>query len=309
MAIDLASLRRGPQHRPPRIVLHGPHKIGKSTFAAQMPGAIFLPIEEGTDALDVTAFPQAKTEQDALDALGALIAEDLDFQTIVIDSADWLEVLIWRAVAAQYGVGSIEGTGERGDPLGFGKGYKFAADRWRTLIEGLELLRNEKSMMCVLLAHSQVKRFDDPTTSSYDRYVLDLHASAASLLCEWADVIGFLNYRVSVQQTDVGFNRKVTRGKSGGDRVLYLEERPGFIAGSRYDLPDELHIPKEGGWRVLEAEIAKAMGGNRRADPLPISGSSSTTTENHGASTRKRNAIGKMMDEYDKGPISERMGK
>jgi hypothetical protein len=275
MAIDLASLRRGPQHRPPRIILHGPHKIGKSTFASQMPGAVFLPTEEGTDALDVTAFPMMATEQGVLEALGVLINDDHEFQTVVIDSADWLENLIWRAVAEQYGAPSIEGGGDKGDPLSYGKGYKYALDHWRQLIEGLDLLRNEKGMLTVIIAHSKIKRFDDPQSASYDRYMLDLHDSAAALLCEWADIIGFLNYRVSITQSDVGFNRKIVRGKSGGDRVLFLEERPGFIAGSRYDLPDELLMPKDRGWHVLEAEIAKAMTTNTGATAAERGGQAS----------------------------------
>jgi AAA domain len=259
MSISLASLRRGPQHKAPRIVLHGTHGIGKSTLGASAPGAVFIPTEDGTDVLDVTSFPIATSEQDVLDAIGVLIAEEHEFQTVVIDTADWLENLIWRAVASEKGSPTIEGTGERGDPLGYGKGYRFALEHWRQILEGLDLLRNEKSVMPIILAHSQIKRFDDPTTSSYDRYMLDLHTSAAALLCEWADIVGFLNYRVSIKETDVGFNRRVVKGKSGGDRILYLEERPGFIAKSRYDLPDELAIPKVDGWQTLEAEISKAI--------------------------------------------------
>jgi hypothetical protein len=229
--------------------------MGKSTLAASAPSAVFIPTEDGTDALDVTAFPLAQSEADVLEALGELITNDHDFTTVVLDTADWCESLVHKAVATEHGAHSIEGTGEKGDPLGYGKGYKFAVEHWREIIEGLDLLRNEKSMTPIVLAHCKIKRFDDPTTASYDRYMLDLHDSVSNLLAEWCDILGFLSHRISIEQTDVGFNKKVIKGKSGGDRVLYLEERPGFMAKNRYDLPDKIMIPKQHGWNAIATEM------------------------------------------------------
>ena len=57
MAISLKSLRKTGVARPPRIVLYGTHGIGKSTFAAQAPNPVFIPTEEGLDAINATAFP------------------------------------------------------------------------------------------------------------------------------------------------------------------------------------------------------------------------------------------------------------
>jgi hypothetical protein len=241
------------------MIVYGPEKIGKSTFAASAPKPIFIPTEDGTDALDVSAFPLAKSLQDVLDAIGVLITEDHDFETLVIDSADWLETLVHHKIAADHNAPSIQGSGSKGDPLGYGKGYGLAADQWRVILEGCDLLRNEKGMVILFLAHYKIKRFDDPTSDSYDRFMLDLHDSSSSLLREWCDIIGFLNLRISLDRTDAGFNRKIVKGKSGGDRMLYLEDRPGFVAGNRYGLPDEIMVPRENGWSAFAAELAKVM--------------------------------------------------
>lgn len=253
MAISLASLRRGPRHRPPRVVLMAPQGVGKSTWANSAPAPIFVQTEEGLDAIDVHAsFDLARSQQDVLDALGALITEDHEFKTIVLDTADWLETLIHRQIAAQNSVDQIE-------KIPYGKGYKLAVEEWRKVLEGFDLLRNEKEMIVIVLAHVKIKRFEDPTADAYDRYLLDLHESAASLLVEWCDVLGFANHSIATKTTDAGFNKKIVRGIGSGERILCLEERPGFIAKNRYGMPPSIQFPKVGGWAAFEQELAAAM--------------------------------------------------
>ena len=128
------------------------------------------------------------------------------------------------------------------DAIGYGRGYKAAADYWRQLLDGLDHLRNEKNMQVILLAHTQVKRFDDPLADPYDRYQLDLHHGSASLVSEWCDILMFANQQYSTVKSDVGFNQKVTRAVGNGNRVLYTQERPGWQAKSRWSLPDSLPL-------------------------------------------------------------------
>lgn len=253
MAISLASLRRGALRKPPRVVLMGPQGVGKSTFANSAPSPVFIQTEEGLDALDVhAAFDLAKSQQEVLDAIGALIYEDHDFKTVVLDTADWLEHLIHRQIAAQNSVDQIE-------KIPYGKGYKFAVEEWRKVLEGLDLLRNEKEMITIVLAHVKIKRFEDPTADAYDRYLLDLHDTASSLLVEWCDVLAFANHSIATKTTEGGFNKKIVRGIGTGERVMHLEERPGFIAKNRYGMVPTISLPKFGGWSVFEAAMSAAM--------------------------------------------------
>ena len=77
MGFDLNSIKRGVEHKAPRIVLLGVEKIGKSTFASGADNPIVLPIkgEEGVDDLDVAKFPRAETFDDVLQAVSTLITE------------------------------------------------------------------------------------------------------------------------------------------------------------------------------------------------------------------------------------------
>ncbi len=235
MAISLASLKKTGTARPPRIVLYGTHGIGKSTFAAQAPEPVFIQTEEGLDAVSATAFPLCQSFDDILECIGVLAGESHDFQTVVLDSADWAEQLIQKRVAQDNNVKTI-------DAIGYGRGYKAAADYWRQLLDGFDHLRTDKNMQVILLAHSQVRRFDDPLADPYDRYQLDLHHGSTSLVSEWCDIMMFANQQYSTVKSDVGFNQKVTRAVGTGNRVLYTQERPGWQAKSRWPLPDTLPL-------------------------------------------------------------------
>ena len=235
MAISLASLKKTGTARPPRIVLYGTHGIGKSTFAAQAPKPVFIQTEEGLDAVAATAFPLCQSMDDILECIGVLATENHDFETVVLDSADWAEQLIQKRVAQDNNVKTI-------DAIGYGRGYKAAADYWRQVLDGFDHLRTDKNMQVILLAHSQVRRFDDPLADPYDRYQLDLHHGSASLVSEWCDIMMFANQQYSTVKSDVGFNQKVTRAVGTGNRVLYTQERPGWQAKSRWPLPDTLPL-------------------------------------------------------------------
>ena len=248
MAINLKSLRKGSIVRPPRIILYGTHGVGKSSFAAQADKPVFIQTEEGLDALDVTAFPLARSYDEVMEAIGSLYSEDHDFGTVVLDSADWMEQLIFKQVAVNHKINNIE-------DMGYGKGYTFAVDLWRNVMEGFDLLRNEKNMQIIFLAHTQIKRYDDPLVDSYDRYMLDLHKGGAAIISEWCDLLMFANYRVNTVKSDVGFNQKKTRAVGAGERVLHTQERPGWVAKSRWALPESMELNYE----TFATELAKAM--------------------------------------------------
>lgn len=245
MAISLASLQRTRSSRPPRLVVYGSHKIGKSTFAASAPAPVFIQTEDGLDGIETTAFPLAQTFDDVMSAIATLYSEQHEYQTVVLDSLDWAERLIWAHTAKQHAKTDIEA-------FGYGKGYMFAADYWRELLDGLNALRNERGMAVICLAHHAIKRFDAPDIEPYDRYQIKLHERASALVQEWADVIGFANYEVFTAKSDVGFNKDVTRGVTTGRRLLYLTERPAFQAGNRYGMPDSVELS----WQAFLAAYA-----------------------------------------------------
>ncbi|MGC9455774.1 MAG: ATP-binding protein, partial [Phycisphaerae bacterium] len=117
----MEQIRSGPRQSPPRLLIYGTEGIGKSTTAAQADKPIFIPTEDGLDQVDCDSFPLCKKFDEVMSALSALYCQQHDYQSVVVDSLDWLERLIWDEVCREYGVKSIE----KADG-GYAKGYTHA---------------------------------------------------------------------------------------------------------------------------------------------------------------------------------------
>ena len=229
MAFDLSSISRTKRMRAPKIVIAGPGKIGKTTFAAHAPNAIGILTEDGADAVDASAFPLCQSLDDVYSAIGTLLNEKHQFESVFLDSLDWLEPLLHQHVCQANKWASIEAPG-------YGKGYIAAAEEWRNLLSGFEALRQQKGMAVVLIAHDKIKHFESPMHDGYDQYVLKLHDRAAALVQEWADVIGWANYRIVTTQSDAGFGNKETKARTTGERILHVEPHPAHMGGNRFGL-------------------------------------------------------------------------
>lgn len=269
MALSLASLRSSTMLMPPRILIYGPPGLGKTNFAAEFPAPVILDIEGGRPAdvraEDVPGWNETDLNSyDAvMEALQVLYTEDHDFQTVIIDTLDRFEPLLWARVCA-------DNNWDKGiETPGYGKGYVAADPYWRDLLEGLNALRRDRNMTVVMVAHSTVERFDDPQTVSYSRFDIRLHKRALAMVQDEVDAIMFLNQDVTTKVEDGGFNKKRAHAEGGGNRWIYCEGRPAFTAKNRYGLPDRFIYRKGQGF----AAIADALG----LSPAPATDTPTTT--------------------------------
>lgn len=237
----LKHLQRGRASKPPRVLCYGPEGVGKSTFGSQTPKPVFIQTEDGLDEIDCDKFPLATSYDDVIAALTDLRREPHDYETVVIDSLDWLERLVFDKLCAEHNTASIEQVAG-----GFSKGYTLALTNWRETIEHLNALRNQRGMVVLLIAHSKIERFEDPESSPYDRYSPRLHKHAAALVSEWCDAVLFATRKIRTQSEDAGFSRKRTIahavGKAGGERILRCVGGPSCVAKNRYGITEELPL-------------------------------------------------------------------
>jgi hypothetical protein len=223
----LNTITKGRRPRYIWALIYGTDGVGKSTLCSQAPNPIFVGAEKGTEQLDVARFPQVESIGDLFDQLRTLQTEKHEFQTVVLDSLDWVEPLIWKAVCDEGKVENIEQFGG-----GYGKGYVRALDLWRTLIKELAMLN--QNMHVLLIGHAQIKSFQDPELpTAYDRYQLKVNDKAAALVREAADAVLFARFETELVRA-TGTKAKV-RGE--GKRIMYTESRPGFDAKNRFNLP------------------------------------------------------------------------
>jgi len=224
--------------RPPRLCVYGPHGIGKSTFGASCPKPIFVPTEDGLEGMEVDSFELSTTAANFTEKLYYLLESEHKYRTVVIDSLDWLQKLIFDQVCEQSGVTDIAA-------LPYGRGYVMAGNIWSTILDALKRLNEEKRMLIVLLAHAKIEKFEDPERENYDRYNLDLQRAAAGMVSEWVDILGFAQYKIATVKNDKGFGQASVKAKSTGERLLNLTEKPAFTAKNRYGLPDSVALDWE----------------------------------------------------------------
>lgn len=236
--MTLGAVTRGRVAAPLRILCYGVEGVGKSTLGASAPAPIFLGAEDGSALLDVARFPQPRAWGEVLDAVRVLTHEEHAYRTLVLDSLDWIEPLVWAAVCAEMKIKSIE------EP-GFGKGYVAAVEQWRRLIAALDGLRRAKRMHVVLIGHALTKKFANPEGADYERYTLKLNDKAAALWREWVDELLFARFEVYVAKDK---DTKRAKGVSTGARIAQTVHSAAFDAKSRHGLANSIPLS----WEEIE---------------------------------------------------------
>ena len=254
MAISLSSIKKTTAVSAPRVLIVGGAGIGKTTWASQAPNPVFLFTEDGAGLLQVNAFPKLESFEQAMEAIAALYTEDHDYKTVVVDSIDHLEPLIWDKVCRAHNVESIEA-------IGYGKGYVDALNYWRQFLDGINALRDERGMAVILIGHVHVRRFESPEHDSIDRFEPKLHAKASALVQESVDTILFAKQKTVTKTENLGFGNTRTRGITTGERVVCTVETPAYVAKNRYNLPAELPLR----WDAFADAINQQISNNSEA--------------------------------------------
>src|SRR5262245_29325090 len=90
--MSLANVRDAGEKVPDRFFGYGPEGVGKSTFAADWPSPVFLSSEDGIHHLSgVKRFPEPHSWTDLMAVFEELVTGKHSFQTLVIDTIDWIE--------------------------------------------------------------------------------------------------------------------------------------------------------------------------------------------------------------------------
>lgn len=216
--IDIKRITKGKQNKQPRVFIYSADGVGKTRFAAGAPDPFFIDVNRGSFEYDVRRVVP-DTWSETLEWVHAVERGEVKCETLVIDSVSDLEHM-----------GNVEffpGTTIDKWDGGYGKGETYALARWRELLSALERVWNTGKII-VFVGHMTVKKFDDPSGPSYDRYEVALRSKLAGLLRQWVDFVFFANLEVAMQK--VGGD---TKAVSPGTRWIHTQRSPSFDAKSR----------------------------------------------------------------------------
>ena len=227
---------RGPVKSAIRVGIYGTEGVGKTTFASRFPGVVFVDTEGSTKQMDVARFDPPESLDDVLNQLNYVAGAPEGIRTVVIDTVDWLEKLIFKAVCTEKDVKNIE-------DIGYGKGYTYAKQKMQGVLEILDLIIR-RGINVVLVCHSMIRKFEQPDEmGSYDRYMLKLNEkNIAPLVKEWVDMLLFVNYRTDIVTDEKTKTKKATGGKK---RIMYTTHSACWDAKNRFGLPDEMPFEYE----------------------------------------------------------------
>lgn len=258
----LASILASESPQGDSMVIVGPPKAGKTSFCLGAPHPVFIFTDRMGDAVFSPAFrdkikPEAWDDLPAareskitvMGALRALRDEEHDYQTVILDTVNRSQLLLWNWLREKYKVNSIEDIGG-----GYGKGFNISLEQIDEMLSVLFALA-EKGINWILISHQEAKTGNNPAGEEYERWELQLNKKASGAILGAVNTILYAEPGVVVTGQKKQGDRVTKRGHRGLVSRAILAPRPGIDAGSRWLLPPEMMLS----WAVYEQEKAQGQ--------------------------------------------------
>lgn len=240
----LNRITSGVQARPMRNVIYGVEGVGKSTFASLFPIPVTIAAEDGTNHIDTNRM----VPTDWNDIIGFLSFlyhnPEHGFKTLNIDTAGWVEEMCASHLCRVHEVESLEKIDK-----GYGRWKRYLTEEFSNMLNWCAALHGQ-GMHINFIAHTAVKKFNNPEDNDYDRYnIAMMNADLSERLKQWSDNVMFLNFDTMLEKPKKGDMGGKTKASSFNRRVLHAKRTAAYDAKTRMDLPDTLELggnPQEG---------------------------------------------------------------
>ena len=210
----------------PKLMIYGLSGVGKSTLASKLKNPIFIDMEGGLNYMDVARTPTLTSYTLVLKVLSELFnaaeAGKREYDTIVIDSVDWL---VRKVVEKAAGIDKdhVEETLNRSNG-GYGNGKQVLENHIRTKLLPFLVALNKQGYGVCLIAHADRKVLMNSDGSDVEQIAPKIDVNTMNTFVEWCDNVFFLKRDIS------------------GERVLVLESDEVALAKNRLGLTGEVKL-------------------------------------------------------------------
>ena len=224
----------------PKLMLYGLSGVGKSSLAAKLKNPIFLDFEGGLNYLGVDRSEQYVSLDEFYKDLNELYRKaesgKREYDTIVIDSVDWL---VRKIVEKAAGIDrhNLTETLNRSNG-GYGNGKQVLENQIRTMLLPFLVLLNKQGYGICLVAHAERKDLMDADGVDTERIAPKIDVNTMNTFVEWCDNVFYLK-------------------NLDGERYLVLEGDSNVLAKNRLNLTGEVKLADTDINKLLMPQSAK----------------------------------------------------
>ena len=247
--MSILSSAEKPPNRAVIVTISGDSGMGKTSLACAFPNPIVVRAEDGLQAIPAAQRPMALpllTGVDQLwEQLRALVREEHDYKTVVIDSVTALERMFVSHVVDSDPKKPASINQALG---GYGAGIGAVATLHQRVRKACGMLNEQRGMHIVFVAHSDTETIELPDADPYTRYSLRLGKKSVAPYVDDSDLVGFLKLETFYRGD--GERKKAI---SDGARLLVCHAQASAVAKNRFGITEE--IPVQMGVNPLAALI------------------------------------------------------
>ena len=232
---------------PPRLVIYGQPKIGKTTFASKAPSPLLIQTEDGAAGLRIPKIPETPCEtfDELMDCLRLVLTSDHDRKTLIIDTLDKAEHLAQQKVLRR------DFGGDKSKYMDWYKGPVIEGEMISEVLFALDHIRKQRGMNIILLAHDGLLPGANALGDDFKKWAPNLSKYAWNRVRDWADQIGHAqsNFKVADKKAK----------QLGKDRWINFLGSPGRDAGCRvgYELPDKIKLDWDEYQSLMEKQLCQ----------------------------------------------------
>lgn len=208
----------------PKVMIYGLPGVGKSTLATKLKRPLFLDFEGGLNQIGADRLPQIQAFDTFVDYLFLMTKspKSENYDTIVIDSADWM---VRKAIEAAAGIdrSHLKETLVKSNG-GYGAGFEVYTNYIRTQVLPMLVDINKKGYGICLIAHADKKKMMGPDGIDLEQITPKIDARTMNVFVEWVDNVFYL------------------KKDDSGERVLLLDSDDVALAKNRLGKTGEVKL-------------------------------------------------------------------